>query len=150
MDELPSAEAPLSVPFDRYTLRIDDVGVYPDGVEIAWAFAADTQTYGIVWFDVEMRGPDGSMIATARPWGQPRITFRTPEPETLKIVPGRVVHNTVEDIEAFYDDEFGQIQELTLHCTATTAVPTPTDPLSLDLTGIPYTMLGRDVVAQEN
>jgi hypothetical protein len=144
IDELPSPEAPLSVPFDNYTLRIDDVGVYPDGVEIAWAFAGDTETYGTVWFEVEMRGPDGSMIATAKPWSQPRITFGTPEGVVLEIIPGRVVHNTVEDREAFYDDELGQIQELTLRCTATTAVPTQTDPLSFDLTGIPYTMLGRE------
>jgi hypothetical protein len=59
----------------------------------------------------------------------------------LEVIPGRIVLNTVEDVEAFWDDEFVQIQELTLHCTSTTDGPAQTDPLSFDLTAIPHTIL---------
>jgi hypothetical protein len=137
MDDLPSPDAPLSVPFGGYTLRLDSIYIEPEGADVAWALEGGTQPYGTVWIEIEMRGPDRSITATASPGSQQRMAFEIEGVASLWLIPGRVVHNTVEDLEAFYGVELGQVQELTLDCTVTIPVPAETSRLSFDLTDIP-------------
>ena len=141
VDEWPyRLDEPLSVPFEGYSLRFDSLLFGPAGGEGTWTIEGDSQPHGTVWVEVEMRGPDGSTIATAEPWFSPSRTFGfgdTTEAVEFQIIPERVVLNTIRDMDAFYEDELSQVKELMIMATVTTVEPVPIDPVSLDLADLP-------------
>ncbi len=140
VDEWPYLlDEPLSVPFEGYSLRFDSLILDPSGGEAVWTIEGDSQPHGTVWVEVEMRGHDGSKIATAEPWFSPPRTFGfgdTPEVVGFQIIPGRIVLNTINDMDAF-GDELSQVKELMITATVTTAEPVPIDDVSFDLAELP-------------
>jgi hypothetical protein len=131
-------DEPLSLPFEGFSFRFDSLSSW-QWVDAAWTIEGDSQTHRIVWIEVEMRGPDGSKIATAEPWIGPSRTFGFGDATEvdLLIIPGRVVFRTAEDVDAFYEDELGQTKELFVNVKVTVADPVPIDDVSFDLSDFP-------------
>ncbi len=134
-------DEPISLPFEEFSFRFDTLSFDRGdrGGEATWTIEDDLQSHRMVWIELEMRGPDGVIIATAEPWFRPLRTswFGDTTEVKLRIIPGRVVLATNQDQSAFYEDELGQTEALFVYVSVTTADPVPIDDVSFDLTLLP-------------